>query len=83
MCDLLCEHYRGRHGCGHMYVYGVQRCSTSFMRPDQARCVPPSGRLRDLPRVVDVEDDYKDGQCRVCLGQTPPSSEGSELGWVI
>lgn len=82
MCDLLCRQYRGRNGCGHQYAYGVQRCAASFRRPNQAYCVPQNGRVRDLPRVVDALDDYQEGRCPACLGQTPPSSEGSEFGWV-
>jgi hypothetical protein len=83
MCDLVCRQYRGRNGCGHQYVYGIQRCAAAFRRPDRAYCVPQSGRLRDLPRVVDTQDDFQEGRCPVCLGQTPPSSEGSEFGWVF
>ena len=83
MCDLLCRQYRGRNGCGHQYAYGAQRCATSFRRPDQAYCVPQSGRLRDLPRMVDAQDDYQEGRCPACLGQTPPSSEGSEFAGVV
>lgn len=79
MCELLCRRFSG---CGHQYVYGIQRCDTSFRRPDKAYCIPPSGRLRDLDRVLDAQDDNQAGRCPACLGQTPPSSEGSEFGWV-
>lgn len=83
MCDLMCRRYNGRGGCGHTYSIGIQRCQSSMQRPDQSYCLPTSGKLRDLPRVVDVQDDSQDGRCPACLGQTPPSSEGSEFGAVF
>lgn len=79
MCELLCRQYRGLG----QYVLGIQRCPASFSRPDKAYCTPPSGKLRDLERVVDAQDDHYPGRCPTCTGQTPPSSEGSEKGWVI
>lgn len=79
MCDLFCRRYTGRNGCGHTISYDYQRCNAAFQRSNRQPCVPPNGRMRDLPRVVDMEDDNIDGLCPVCKGETPPSSEGSQL----
>lgn len=79
MCDLLCRRYTGRGGCGHTIAYDYQRCNIALQRPDRRPCLPPSGRMRDLDRVVDTEDDHMSGVCPVCKGETPPSSEGSEF----
>lgn len=83
MCELLCERYNGRHGCGHTVARDYQRCSAAFRRSNRQLCLPPGGRLRDLDRVVDIENDYLDGPCPVCRGETPPSSEGSELMFIV
>ncbi|KAJ5092571.1 hypothetical protein NUU61_007441 [Penicillium alfredii] len=82
MCELLCYCFRGRRGCGHVYAYHLQRCHISFSRPDQSFCDAPNGRTRDLPRRVYAADDNKPGPCPACRGDTPPSSEGSEIGFV-
>lgn len=79
MCDLLVKTHDGRGGCHHSIAYGYARCLEAFRRPGQYPCVPESGRMRDLPRAVDTQDRHEEGPCAVCKGETPPSSEGSEI----
>lgn len=83
MCDLCCKRYNGRGGCGHTIAYDYQKCVEAMRRPDRKPCVPPSGNMRDLPRVVDIQDDHLDGLCESCRGETPPSSQGSQFMEVI
>lgn len=83
MCDLLCRKFTGRRGCGHTVSYSYQRCNAAFQRPNRQPCVPPSRRMRDLPRVIDVQDNNLDGHCPSCRGETPPSSEGSEFAIMV
>lgn len=83
MCDLLVRIHDGRGGCGHAIAYGYQRCQAAFQRPGRHPCVPPSGRMRDLPRASDLQDRHVEGRCAVCKGETPPSSEGSEVLEII
>lgn len=77
MCELMCRRYNGRGGCGHTHSYDFQLCKAAFQRPNHSVCVPASGNLRDLDRVVDIQDDRQEGPCPYCRGETPPSSQGS------
>lgn len=80
MCEQLCQRYTGRGGCGCTYAFDYQKCNAALARPHKALCVPPTGNIRDLPRVIDVQDDNLPGNCPVHGGQTPPSSQQSHLG---
>ena len=75
MCEINCHHYEK---CNHLAIYDYARCAAAWARPNQALCVPSSGKLRDLPRVVDVRDQDIDDFCPACRGETPPSSRGSQ-----
>lgn len=84
MCNLRCKKYLSApSGCGHSIAVGILRCGAAFRRPGQTPCVPESGNLRDLERDVDDQDRNLEGRCAVCLGETPPSSQGSDILEII
>lgn len=60
----------------HQVRRGYNRCQASFARPSQQVCVPPSGQLRDLPLVLDVQDTEVEGECPHCAGRSPSNSSG-------
>jgi len=75
MCEINCHHYQK---CNHFAIYDYSRCAIALARLKEELCVPTSGDLRDLPRVLDVRDQDMNDHCPACKGETPPSSRGSQ-----
>ncbi|KAL2751829.1 hypothetical protein ACRALDRAFT_1078289 [Sodiomyces alcalophilus JCM 7366] len=75
MCEWRVIHYAD---CNHNFAQSINRCDAARARPNQQTCLPASGRERDLPRSVDIQDQNTPGKCPPCLGISPPSSEHSQ-----
>ena len=64
--------------CNRRYAYDHQRCDRALARPGRRLCVPARGSIRDLPRVLHARDRNLPGKCPVCMGTTPPNTQGSQ-----
>ena len=72
MCEIRVITYAScRRNPPHNIRAEYFRCAAAQARPNQQPCLPPSGRLRDLPLTLDVQDTNVNRDCSVCTERSP------------
>ena len=75
MCAIETKTYRNcRVTPQHRERGQYLRCADAEARPDRKLCVPPTGKLRDLPLSLDVQNINLPGDCPISTGDTPANS---------